>query len=90
VQFLRYRIDNEADVMLTVHVEYGDKGSPEKQVDEALYEFDEYFKTIQTDSAYLGLTGPERAIIKTFCAYMLGIGPNNPRNSPPTKRSEHA
>jgi hypothetical protein len=62
-----------------------DASSPaeaERQVDAALDEFDGYFRTIQTDAyegAALGLSPPERAIIKTFCAYFLGLGPRNPR-----------
>lgn len=64
--------------------------SCEEDVDEEILRFEAYFRTIQSDG--IGLTGPEVAIIKTFCAYLLGLGPNNPRNTnpPPTQRSEHA
>lgn len=51
----------------------------EKEVDEEIAQFDAYFRTLQSDR--IGLTGPERAIIKTFCAYLLGIGDGNPRST---------
>jgi hypothetical protein len=61
----------------------------ERAVDEELDDFDAYFRTLQKDR--IGLSGPERAIIKTFCAYLLGIGPNNPRNpSTSTERKNDA
>jgi hypothetical protein len=48
----------------------------EQEVDSAISEFDAYFRNIQSDG--IGLSNPERCIIKTFCAYFLGLGPNNP------------
>lgn len=64
--------------MLQLHLEPG--GPPctaERAVDAELDAFDDYFRSIQRD--HIGLTGPERAAIKTFCAYLMGIGPHNPR-----------
>lgn len=49
----------------------------EEAVDAEISSFDAYFRTLQTDG--IGTTGPERAILKTFCAYLSGIGPRNPR-----------
>lgn len=51
----------------------------EAVVDVELDQFNEYFKGLQADR--IGLTGPERAIIKTFCAYLLGLGDGNPRST---------
>ena len=65
----------------------------EQDVDEAINEFNGYFRRVQEDSLGegLSLSGPEVAIIKTFCAYFLGLGPDNPRAvTPPTKRSPDA
>lgn len=54
--------------------------NPEKleaEVNQVLQDFDIYFRSIQSDG--VGLAGAEVAVIKTFCAYMSGLGPNNPR-----------
>lgn len=46
-------------------------------VEAEIMEFNEYFKSLQADK--MGMTGPEMMAIKSFCAYLLGYGPNNPR-----------
>lgn len=58
----------------------------EREVNEEIDRFDAYFRTLQADRT--GLTGPERAAIKTFCAYLLGIGPNNPRAASPEGKTD--
>lgn len=63
--------------MPTLFLETGAMPDAEQAVDEELDAFDAYFQTLQED--HIGLSGPERAVIKTFCAYLLGIGPKNPR-----------
>ncbi len=62
--------------MLRVTAEGEDRHEVEREVDEAITEFDEYFKDIQGSGG--SLTPYERAAIKTFCAFKLGLGPNNP------------
>lgn len=52
-------------------------GEHEKEVEEEIENFSSYIKTLHEDG--LGLSKPERALIKTFCAYLLGMGPENPR-----------
>ena len=47
----------------------------ELEVDSAIKEFDAYFSSLQPDNHEIRLTGYERAAIKTFVAYMLGIRP---------------
>jgi hypothetical protein len=68
--------------MLSLSVERQLPASEEQQVDDAISEFNSYFKGIQNDTLgdRLDLTGPEVALIKTFCAYMFGHGPHNPRH----------
>lgn len=53
----------------------------EKEVDGALAEFDEWYKDVQTrtdvdsgDRIPMGLVGSERAVIKTFLGFYLGVG----------------
>lgn len=53
----------------------------EREVDEALNHFDEWYKQIQTITdpetgarTAVGLSGVERAAIKTFLGYYLGVG----------------
>lgn len=67
--------------MLSLEVAASDNAGAEREVDAEIDRFDAYFKTLQDDG--MGLTGPERAAIKTFCAYLLGIGPGNPRAATP-------
>jgi hypothetical protein len=46
----------------------------EQEVDADITEFETYFCTT-VDTSAAKLTGPERAIIKTYLAHKLGIGP---------------
>ncbi len=55
----------------------------EQEVDNDIKEFETYFCT-NVDSSAAALTGPERAIIKTYLAYKLGIGPA-PKKAEPEK-----
>jgi hypothetical protein len=74
--------------MLVLNQSLSDK-AVEQDVDEEIDRFNAYFKSLQKDGT--GLSNPERAAIKTFCAYLLGLGPNNPRsNPPPTERDPNA
>lgn len=50
----------------------------EREVDTAIAEFDAYFSSLQPRGSEVRLTGYERAAIKTFLAYMLGIRPDRP------------
>lgn len=62
--------------MLTLNVSSTTREEREKEVDRAIEEFDEYFSRLQ--GAGGRLTQYERAAIKTFCAFKLGLGPDNP------------
>jgi hypothetical protein len=55
-------------------------GSPglEAEVDEDITGFEVYFCQ-QVDPSAVRLTGPERAIIKTYLAYKLKVGPASDR-----------
>jgi len=91
VQWVSHGIDNEAAVMRLTCDSGCDRKLCEKEVDTEIENFDVYFRTLQTDGE--GLTEPEKRAIKSFCAYLQGIGPHNPRHDtdpPPTQRSEHA
>jgi hypothetical protein len=48
----------------------------EKEVDEAINHFDSWYSSVQTTKLpkYNGLTPAERAAIKTFVGYYLGVG----------------
>jgi hypothetical protein len=46
----------------------------EKEVDEDIANFEQYFCTT-VDTSVPALAGAERAIIKTYLAFKLGIGP---------------
>lgn len=91
MQHLWDRVRRKAILMSQLFLETGamSDADAEVAVDEELGRFDAYFRAIQKD--HIGLSGPERAIIKTFCAYLLGIGPNNPReHATPTERENDA
>ncbi len=62
--------------MLHVRSDETDGPGREAEVDQALAEFDQYFQSIQPENNRVALTRFERAAIKTFVAYMLGIRPN--------------
>jgi len=63
-------------VELKVSVEGAAREEVEGVVDAAIKSFDDYFQSIQAPEQRTGLTGYERAAIKTFVAYMLGIRPS--------------
>lgn len=69
--------------MLRVTTEHEEPRGRELEVDKAIDDFDAYFSSIQPADAQAKLTRYERAIIKTFVAYMLGLGPNNPAKEEP-------
>jgi len=69
--------------MLRVTTTSEDPKERELEVDEAIAGFDSYFSSIQPAGAQVQLTRYERAAIKTFVAYMLGLGPNNPAKKEP-------
>lgn len=76
MQRLPNEVQHEADVSFTLQTQTGTS----EELEEELDQFDQYFQSLQSDR--VGLSKPERAIIRTFCAYLLGHGANNPRNAP--------
>lgn len=60
----------------TVVLTLTNAGDPKGCIEGAVGAFDEYFTSLQPDR--VGLCMAERQVLSTFCAYLLGYGPNNP------------
>jgi hypothetical protein len=54
----------------------GEKGL-ESAIEEELNDFNEEFKTLQSDST--GMISPERALLKTYLVWRLHVRAGNPR-----------